>query len=210
MSKVDTSIPYEELCMVNPQPECLQLLELPPGFHHADHVYSFEKQWCSLMTSLNFFPSEKEAAAYWNQMKEKDQKFLAENFHFLLENETDRLAAVCGIWYGRSMKHIPYRIHYLGVDESFQNRGLARYILHYTVCTFARNHPGPLYLSTQSQSWPAVLLYLKSGFMPWTNETLHHSARENTDAWNRADQFIFTHIHRHILTDPRLHNIRDI
>ncbi|MCF0246553.1 MAG: hypothetical protein HUJ55_06985, partial [Ileibacterium sp.] len=49
----------------------------------------------------------------------------------------------------------------------------------------------PLYLSTQAQSWPAIVLYEKLGFHPWMEQTAFCSKEQSAAAWNKAKSLVY-------------------
>lgn len=201
MSKADLSIPYRELLMILPNPQILEEPPLPEGYSLAEDIFKHETQWQQLMCRLNLFKDQSQAETVWNAMKKQDREYLSSHVWMVLDPDRN-VCAACGLWPGKHFENKYIRIHYLGVDENFQNLHLGRWLVQHCISEFAREqkdlkdqdeckeNPKFLYLSTQAQSWPAILLYGKAGFKPYTGAYKNHTASQSLADWKQAAEII--------------------
>ena len=93
------------------------------------------------------------------------------------------MKAICTLCAGKYPEAAPLRMHWVMTAEGHQRRGLSR-----TVCraALAAADGRPVQLSTQAQSWPAVVLYESLGFRPWERAWGNVAEGEAKARWARA------------------------
>ncbi|MCF0258623.1 MAG: GNAT family N-acetyltransferase [Erysipelotrichaceae bacterium] len=189
MTTLDKSYAYEELIMVHDGSK-IQESALPSGYRLAENVLDYGSAWAELMFGHGMFFSLQEAREYWQKMESQDPELLKSHFYFAVD-ETGQLAAACGLWPGNHLGSQRMRLHYVAAAEPHQKKGLARCLVSHAVYIGRQEQKEPLYLSTQAQSWPAIVLYRQLGFVPWTGKTDRKSAEQNRQAWKRARTLVW-------------------
>lgn len=186
MTKLDDSIPFEDLLMVCPRPDAGPVPGLPEGYRWAEEPGSMGEEWAALMTTLGFPFSPDEARGKWRELQAPE---VAARHFFVLGPEGD-LAAACTLCAGKYPEAAPLRLHWVMTAEGHQRRGLSR-----TVCraALAAADGRPVQLSTQAQSWPAVVLYESLGFRPWEHAWGDVPEGEAKARWARARKVAETH-----------------
>lgn len=171
MKTIDPRFEYVELLMEE-SPECLdpirqkKAVSFPEGFHVVpeSEVESFAAQWQELFVQAGF-GSEELAINTWEKMNQEDHHFFVSHL-YLLVDERNRLVSAAGLWPGNHIEEERIRIHYMMSHPDFQGRGLGSTLLRYAQQKFHEQYPDrKLYLSTQTGSWPAILMYKKAGFI---------------------------------------------
>ncbi len=191
---LDTKYLYEELLMVRKAPESKQTAPaLPEGFRWAQpyEISSLKKNWAMLMRELEF-PDGDHAEEIFEAMKSADEDFFIHHLSAILSPD-GKLVSVVGIWPG---KHVPQelRVHWMMSSPSYQSQGFGQMALQKAMADFDQEFPEKdLYLSTQAQSWPAIRMYEKNGFIPYTGESREVSSKENEARWSRARKQVLEH-----------------
>ncbi|MGI6199835.1 MAG: GNAT family N-acetyltransferase [Christensenellales bacterium] len=110
-----------------------------------------------------------------------------------------RLAGCAALWPGRHFGRRRERVHFVAVRPDCQGRGLAQGLLTAVLDLAEDLGCGrELYLTTQTWSWPAVRLYRRYGFVPYTGPRPVNwitadpadpaaFARDNAAAWALID-----------------------
>ncbi len=160
MTRLDDSIPFEDLLMVCPGPAVGPTPPLPTGYRWADKPEELGEAWTHLMASLGFPFSLEEARKKWCGLQAPAQG----SRHFFVLGPDGDLAATCSLCVGKYPEAAPLRLHWVMTAEKHQRRGLSR-----AVCQAALSAANgqAVQLSTQAQSWPAISLYESLGFAPW-------------------------------------------
>lgn len=176
---VDQSIPYEKLLMIWPKEAALPAADqIPYVFVRPEEISELKKPWGALLCKLNFVSSEAKGEEIFASMRQKDPDYFDHHL-YALRNAAGQLIFSAGIWYGDDLGDAK-RIHWVMTDPDYQGQGLAYRVLSRMICDYTQKQTGEsLYVSTQSQSWPAVLLYLKLGFVPLLSQP------GQPEAWNR-------------------------
>ena len=189
MTTLDKSYAYEELLMVHDGTK-IEEISMPEGYTLANHALDYKEDWCKMMLHHGMFFSEQEVQDYWNKMVQQNAAFLDQNFFIALDAQGN-MAGAAGLWPGTHFGRESMRLHYLAVDEAHQNRGLATALVIHALNVHQKRSRDPLYLSTQAQSWPAIVLYEKLGFHPWMEQTAFCSKEQSAAAWNKAKSLVY-------------------
>ena len=160
MTQLDSSIPFEDLLMVCPDPAPGPTPALPTGYRWADKPEELGEAWARLMTELGFPFSLEEARERWRGLSDPAQGAR----HFFVLGPEEDLAATCTLCAGKYPEAAPLRLHWVMTSEKHQRRGLSRAVCQ---AALAAADGRPVQLSTQAQSWPAIALYESLGFAPW-------------------------------------------
>ena len=169
MTVLDTSVAHIPVLMVLGGHEPPADVALPTGYRFATWEPRFREPWVRLHVLLGQLPSFDEGLAYFERTYEANPAAL-ERQMILVVDEKDELAGTSSLWRGDHFGEPRLRVHWVGVDPAHQRRGLARALMLRTIRLFDELVPAgepPLYLTTQTESWPACGMYLKLGFVPY-------------------------------------------
>ena len=169
MTVLDTSVAHIPVLMVLGDHEPPADVALPAGYRFATWEPRFREPWVRLHVLLGQLPSFDEGLAYFERTYEADPAAL-ERQMILVVDEKGELAGTSSLWRGDHFGEPRLRVHWVGVDPAHQRRGLARALMLRTIRLFDELVPTgepPLYLTTQTESWPACGMYLKLGFVPY-------------------------------------------
>ena len=170
MTVLDTSVAHIPVLMVLGDHEPVADIALPTGYRFAAWGPRFREPWVRLHVLLGQLPTFDEGLAYFERTYEADPAALARQM-IVVVDEKDQLVGTSSLWRGNHFGEPRLRVHWVGVDPAHQRRGLARALMLRTVALYDELVPTgapPLYLTTQTESWPACGLYLKLGFVPYT------------------------------------------
>lgn len=190
VTKVDTNIPYEELLMVKqggfPEEEPV----LPAGYSWAANPIDRREEWAAALLELQFVDSIEKAEEQWDRMADEDAERLNSHLYMILD-ENGKLACSCGIWPGSHFSDSP-RLHWVFTVPGYQNLGLARKAVSKALWEFGKNNEaGRIWLSTQAQCWPAILLYESMGFQSYEGDSLRTPASETSGHWKHAREMVW-------------------
>lgn len=168
----------------------LPSIPLPDGYRWCAHPEQHRSQWSQLMVACGFPYTANEAQSFWDVMETADPAAFAANLFFILDADNN-LAATCGLWPGAHFDPARWRLHWVMCAPEHQGHGLAKAAClaaceAYSQAAAAGTMPRPLYVVTEAQSWAAIRLYEKLGFVPYEGATCKASAEENHAAWRQA------------------------
>jgi len=162
---MDKSIPYKDIVMVMESSKVLSAPTpvLPEGFKFRH--FSGEEDislWCRIETAVEEFDTEEDAYKHFNKEFSPHVNELQRRCIFILNKENLPIAtAMC--WFSNSV--MPGRLHWVAVCPEYQGLGLGKAITKKAINTCAELHPGKkMWLSTQTWSYRAVMMYHKLGF----------------------------------------------
>lgn len=166
-------------------------IPLPDGYRWCAHPERRRSQWSQLMVACGFPYTAAEAQSFWDAMETADPAAFASNLFFILDADNN-LAATCGLWPGAHFDPARWRLHWVMCAPEHQGRGLAKAACLAAREAFLQNSAmdDPLYVVTQAQSWAAIGLYEKLGFVPYEGATCKASVEENRAAWQQARTLI--------------------
>lgn len=190
MTRVDQTIEYRKLLMVIARKTIQIEWPLPDGYHFASLTESDKDDWCALHVETGLFKNKKEAQDQFEQMIQEDQDFFQNHF-IKVNDEQGKLVASAGLWWGHHFGIKRLRIHYVSVLQAYQHKGIARSMLT-KLCIQYDQIPNkyPLYLSTQTQSYNAIMVYTKLGFTPYLGAYEGHSQSESEKDWEFATKIL--------------------
>ena len=169
MTVLDTSVVHAPVLMVLGEHAPVGDVMLPAGYRFAAWEPRFREPWVRLHVLLGQLPSYEEGLAYFERTYEADPVALARQM-VLVVDEKEELVGTSSLWTGEHFGAPRLRVHWVGVDPAHQRRGLARALVLKTIALFDELVPSgepALYLSTQTESWPACGMYLKLEFLPY-------------------------------------------
>ena len=189
MTVFDSTIPHYPVYMILDHIESSYTTTLPSSYTTKTFEPKYAKQWVLLMLHTGLVKDIQEGMDYMEQtflanLEETKQKM------FLVVDEKDEVVGSCSLWTGKHFPQLPYRLHWLAVDENHQCKGIAKALVFRCLQLYQSYHlDKPLYLATQTNSYIAISFYLSIGFQPYTmqpiNSTLtkQNYAIQQENAW---------------------------
>jgi len=162
---IDKSVAYKDIIMVMPGNKATDTPEptLPQGF--SFRFFNDENDishWCRIETSVQEFDSEAEALDHFKEEFYPHMEELKKRCIFVLNKEGLPIATAMG-WFSHG--EIANRLHWIAVCPGYQGLGLGKSVSQKAVTVCAKIAPGEdIWLSTQTWSHRAVLMYHKLGF----------------------------------------------
>lgn len=196
MSVLDKTIPFFPVLMVLEKNRMLPDVHLPEGYHFQTYDPSYQDAWINLHTTLGEFQSYEEGKQYFEKTFYDLEK--VKRYFLLIVDKDKKLAGTSSIWIGNHFGVERYRVHWLGIDPFHQRKGLAKALLIKTMQLYKQTgRKEPLYLTSQTNSYVGISLYLKMGFVPYKGEmpVNFHANKEtyqedNEKAWKLIYQKI--------------------
>lgn len=203
---MDKSIPYKDILMWCPAERMAARREpaAPAGFRFAPFAPGAGIDWWARVeTSAGEFDREEEARERFAEQYGDDAEMLKKRLWFLLE-ENGAPAATASAWLAERDGRTVGMLHWVGVREDLQGRGLGRAIVQKALWELKNLHPGcEAVLHTQTWSWPAVLLYIDEGFEILKEAQFDHYVNRYAEAMPLLDG----HIDDALLQRMRQHSI---
>lgn len=193
MTTLDKNIPYYPVLMVLKNiPENLNV-QLPSGYHFQRYNESYKDAWIQLHVRLGQIENMQKGRSYFEETFETKYEELSKQM-ILIVDDSGNLVGTSSIWEGFHFKEKRYRVHWVGVDEMHQRKGLAKALMMRSIQLYqSLNVEAPLYLTTQTNSYVAIAMYEKLGFEPYKEEmpiNFHADAKTFKETNERAWQII--------------------
>lgn len=187
MTVLDNSVAHREVLMVLPRRVIQKEAPLAKGYRLRKYDDDLYASWIHLM-DVTGLASEKEAGHILDAMLADRERFV-ENFLFVVD-EKDNLAASAGLWPGHAFKD-RLRLHWVATDPGHQHKGLSRALITRLAMKYDQMPSRyPLYLSTQSESWGAIMLYSRLGFTPYLGEYEDHTEAQSVEDWEFVTEIL--------------------
>lgn len=170
MTKLDMSIPYYPVLMILKDiPKKIQF-QLPEGYYFQSYDPSFKEKWIQLHVRLGQLENMDKGRIYFEKTFETHFEELQKQM-ILIVDRGGELVGTSSIWEGYHFGEKRYRIHWVGVDEAHQRKGIAKALLLKSIQLYnTMKEDKPLYLSTQTNSYVAISMYKKLGLEPCFGE----------------------------------------
>ncbi len=172
---LDRSIPFCNTIMKCSDFEYIKP-ELPDGFSIVPYQVGYEKEWAKLEYAIGDFDSVTEAEKYFVKTYLQKPELLS-NILFAL-NEDGDVVGSCIAWQDMQGINNVSSLHWLVVDERYQEIGLGRALCTAVMNVYAERQGLPVYIHTQPWSWKAILLYVSLGFKLQKTDTFSHYENE--------------------------------
>jgi ribosomal protein S18 acetylase RimI-like enzyme len=93
-----------------------------------------------------------------------------------LENSEKKCIGTAMAWFDDHFFREGYgRVHWVGIHPDYQGKGLAKPLVCKTMEIISERH-SKVYLTTQTESFKAIKIYLDFGFKPFFKEKTCHGA----------------------------------
>lgn len=159
---LDTSLPHIPVVMTCQSPGSAPHFSLPEGYVLRPWAPGLERAWCEIETACGEFPNTGSAMEHFSWEFLPFPEALAKGMWFALAPDGSPAGTVT-LWHGTHLGRDLPRIHWVATHPAHEGKGVAKGLLSFVMERCA----GPLYLTTQTWSWPAVRLYRRMGFVPY-------------------------------------------
>ena len=189
---MDKSVANHRAIMIKYDVENYPRFDLPEGFYITGYKPGFEKQWAEIECVQQCMESVEKAEEIFRSEFMSEPQWLYDRCLFVVDGKRDRVAAVTSLWLGKLTEDEPLhaRVHWVATREEYQGLGLIKAIFTHIMDLYHKlGDQGYIYLTTQSQSYVAINIYKKFGFVPYMGQ-LHKSGfdlEEHQKAWQIID-----------------------
>lgn len=170
---MDKSVPNFRAIMIKYDVENYPRYELPEGFYITGYKPGYEKQWAEIEFVQQCMESEAQAEEIFRKEFMSKPEWLYDRCLFVVDGKKDKVAAVTSLWLGQLTEAEPLhaRVHWVATREEYQGLGLIKAIFTHILDLYHKlGDKGYIYLTTQSQSYVAINIYKKFGFVPYWGE----------------------------------------
>lgn len=164
----DGSLPHIYVLMVKRDPACYPRYELPQGYDFCMFEPGNERDWARIQWEAGQFPTEEGALSAFQKVYAPRPEELPRRCFFVRDGEGRRIAAA-SLWFGDHFgEEMPNRLHYVAVCPGHEGRGIAKAMVTRALDLFgALGFDHPTYLTTETGTWPATMLYRLFGYEPY-------------------------------------------
>lgn len=172
---LDKSIPYYGVLMLKKDLHNYPRFTTPAGYtirfwRDPDD----EEAWCALQTAAGQFDDLSQAHRRYQLEFAPYPRKLEQRMLFALD-PMENPAATVTLWEGEIFGRTLLRIHWVATHPHHEGRGLAKTLLTKALDLYQQTgRQEPLYLATQTWSYPAIGLYQRLGFVPYLGEKPPH------------------------------------
>lgn len=188
---LDTTVPHIGVLMTKQDLHDYPKYALPAGYQFSGYQTGDETAWATLQTSVGHMQNQVEAKQIFQEvfLLVAEEEQLTKKCLFV-KNKAGEIVATASLWRGEHFGKRLQRIHYVAVAEQEAGKGIAKALLTKLLDLYHELglQQEFLYLTTQTQSYVAIHLYLKFGFVPYKGEQppyfmLEHYPEQTAKAW---------------------------
>ena len=163
---------------------------LPEGYTLSGYREGFDRAWARIETAAGEFGRPDDALPIFHR-DFPDEALRPSRCLFALAPDGLPVATV-SLWEGDKLGPTLPRVHWVATDPAHECRGLCKALLTAAMDVSARAYPGlPVFLTTQTTSWPAVRLYRRFGFEPVWERPAHWTGDwQPAEGWDLIDRKI--------------------
>ncbi|MGO0059881.1 GNAT family N-acetyltransferase [Brevibacillus fluminis] len=168
---LDKSIPYYNVIMKRVAGTPLVHHELPQGFSFCRYKSGKEVDWAEIEASVGEFDSVEESLNYFKNEYLQHFEELKKRLLFVLNSEGKPIGTITG-WWNYTAERRDLSIHWFAVQQEYQGMGIGKALVAKCIRNLQDlDGDKDIYLHTQTWSYKAISLYLKSGFNIEASET---------------------------------------
>ncbi|MDC7223635.1 MAG: GNAT family N-acetyltransferase [Spirochaetales bacterium] len=171
---LDKSLPYFNILLMRKQKTDFERPPLPEGFHFEFFQRGDEEDWADIETSVLEFSHQKEALEYFKKEYLIYGKDLSDRCIFVSTEQGRKVGTATAWWSTRHRSRVP-SLHWISIIPEYQKRGLGKALVSKALDMSLRLD-GDLdsFIHTQTWSYPAIGIYLNSGYKILRNGTFAH------------------------------------
>jgi len=179
---LDKSIPYFNILLIRKQNTELNNSSLPEGFHFEYFQWGDEQAWAEIETSVLEFTHKNDALTYFEKDYLLYQKELAERCIFISTEHGEKIGTATAWWSMRNKLKVP-SIHWVSIKPEFQDLGLGKAMVNKAIrVSINMDGDSDSFIHTQTWSYRAIGIYLKSGYKILRNGTFAHFQNDYENA----------------------------
>lgn len=184
---LDRSLPDISLMMVRRNIDLIPQYTFPIGYGFRFYQEGDEENWARIQVSDGEFSEKERAMKAFTHSFMKFPHMLNKRMVFVSDKNGEAVGTAAG-WIddmplGNTIDPKIGRLHWVGIEEKHQGKGLARPMLTKAMNAMADAGCESAYLITQPPSYVAIRLYLQFGFEPVYTKT-----EENEIGWNSVKE----------------------
>lgn len=191
MSVLDKSVPYYPVVMILKHKDLSITAHMAEGYRFIPFDETYRDPWINLHVTLGQLASYEEGRRYFDETFTPDMDAVKKQFLIVVDS-LENLVGTSSVWEGYHFGKQRYRVHWVGVDPAHQQKGIAKALMMETIRLYdTMGQEEPLYLTTQTNSYIAIQMYLRLGFVAYKGEmpVNFHATKEtfqedNEKAWN--------------------------
>lgn len=158
----DRTVPHIPIAMVCEHLGCLPDFPVPEGYSLRAYRPGDAARWAEIETSCGEFNSIDSARKGFIRSFGEDDAPLAERMAFAVAPD-GAVCATIACWYD-SERPDTARLHWLGVREDHQGKKLSKAMVSWAMRKAKEMGYARMVLTTQTESWVAIKVYLQAGF----------------------------------------------
>ncbi|MFC5649536.1 GNAT family N-acetyltransferase [Paenibacillus solisilvae] len=168
---LDKSIPYYNVIMKRPKGTALPQFELPDGYSFERYTSGMEVKWAAIEASVGEFENNEESLTYFKKEYLPYSNELKDRLLFVLNKEGEPVGTITG-WWNLTGERRDLSIHWFAVSKEYQGLGIGKALVSECIRNLLHlEGDKDVYLHTQTWSYIAIALYLKTGFNMEEKET---------------------------------------
>ena len=168
---LDKSLPYFNVLLKKVPHTAIPESVLPEGYQFKTFKVGNEMEWAEIETSVLEFTSPAEAIKYFRKDYLPHIDELKRRSIFIISPFGEKVATATAWWSFKGVKKIQ-SIHWVAVKPSHQKLGLGSAIINrVTSLSVQIDGDNEIYIHTQTWSYQAISLYLRSGYGIMERET---------------------------------------
>lgn len=167
------------------------IYSLPAGYQFCGYQPGDEEAWAALQVAVGQMENQATARQIFQEvfLSVAAEEQITKKCLFV-KNQADQIVATASLWHGEHFGTSMQRIHYVAVAEQEAGKGIAKAMLTKLLNLYHELglQQEFLYLTTQTESYVAIQLYLTFGFVPYCgvkppNFKLAHYQEQTPKAW---------------------------
>lgn len=181
----EKGIPFYPVVMRCSDPEDLPA-QLPEGYTFEFFRPGMEDAWCQIQSSVRAFPSAEFAKKQFDQEFSPHPRLLARRMVFICDSR-HRAIGTGTLWRDCGME----RIHWIAVVPGMHGNGIGKALISKLIDIYRlEGCKNGIYLTSQTESYVAINIYRKFGFVPDLGTGLSRKPQSEEDfreAWRIID-----------------------
>ncbi len=168
---LDKSVPYFNVILKRDRGTPVPSFSLPGGFSFCLFAGGDERAWADIETSVGEFADESEALEYFRKEYLPRSDDLKRRLVFVRTEGGERIGTFA-CWWNFTGERRDASLHWFGVKPGYRDRGIGKALVTECLQTLIRlEGDRDVWLHTQTGSYKAIGIYLKTGFCIVEGET---------------------------------------
>lgn len=183
---LDTSLPYIPVVMVCEDPHPMAGWTLPEGYTVRLWEPELSYAWCAVESAAGEFKTPEDAMTHFEKEFLPHPDELRKRMYLAFAPD-GQPAGTVSLWFSDRLGKMMPRIHWVATHPDHEQKGIAKALLSLALTDVHE----PVFLTTQTTSWPAVRLYKHLGFVPYEKRPVIWTGDwQPEEAWKLIDEKI--------------------